>query len=145
MALNIALTFNTSCGEALEFYGKVFNSEPMNVHTYGDIPEADLEQMPEEHRHKIMYSELKIHDQVIMLWDDLLEYDVEPGNRIIMQLSFQDKGEFERIYNALSEDGVVEMEPQATFFNPYYAEVTDPFGVNWMLSLEGEREEEPIE
>lgn len=142
MALNIALTFNTSCAEALEFYSRVFNTIPQEVHTYGDIPEADIEQMNEDQRQKIMYSELTIHDQTIMLWDDLLEYDVEPGNRIIIQLSFTEKEEFQRVYQALSEDGVVEMEPQATFFNPYYAEVTDPFGVNWMLSLKGEYEPE---
>lgn len=42
--------------------------------------------------------------------------------------------EAERLYEALSEGGSVQMEQQATFWATRFAMLTDRFGVSWMIN-----------
>jgi PhnB protein len=41
--------------------------------------------------------------------------------------------EADRVFNALSEGGQVQMPPMKTFFSPKFGMVVDKFGVGWMV------------
>jgi PhnB protein len=41
--------------------------------------------------------------------------------------------EADRVFNALSEGGQVQMPPMKTFFSPKFGMVVDTFGVGWMV------------
>ena len=45
----------------------------------------------------------------------------------------KDKGEAERIFNALADGGKVQMPLAKTFFSPSFGMLADRFGVNWMV------------
>ncbi len=56
-----------------------------------------------------------------------------------VNLGFQDPAEAERIYNALSKGGTVNMELQETFWAKKFGMFTDRFGTPWMINCEKRR------
>jgi len=50
-----------------------------------------------------------------------------------LSLSVKEEVEADRVFNALSEGGQVQMPPMKTFFSPKFGMVTDKFGVGWMV------------
>jgi len=46
--------------------------------------------------------------------------------------------EAHRVFNALATNGQIMMPLTETFWSPLYGQVTDQFGVAWMVMLPGE-------
>jgi len=46
--------------------------------------------------------------------------------------------EADRLFNGLSKDGNVTMPMNVTFWDSYFGMFTDKFGINWMVSFEGQ-------
>ena len=50
-------------------------------------------------------------------------------------LNIEDAAAAERIFNSLSQNGVVQMPLQETFWAIRFGMLTDQFGINWMFSF----------
>ncbi len=61
---------------------------------------------------------------------------VIPGNNMHINLEPESREEAERIFNALSAGGEIEMPLQDTFWGAYYGSFTDKFGINWMVNYQ---------
>jgi len=130
--LGIFLNFNGNCADALKFYSEVFRAEHGMIMRYGDTPGGN--QIP-GYDDKIMYSDIKIGDQNLMLSDAPPQDSYIIGNNICLNYSSNDIENLKRIFAALSEGGTVLMPQQKTFFSEFYGMVTDKFGIYWNIMV----------
>lgn len=135
MATQLApyIFFYGRCEEALEFYKGVFGGsyEMMRV---ADSPMAS--QMPPEAGKLVMHASFTADGVTFMAADgrEIKPVDTAAGN-ISLSLSFDDGPHGERIFNALSAGGTVDMPIDKAFWGGRFGMVTDKFGTEWMMVL----------
>jgi PhnB protein len=125
------LNFAGNCEEALNFYKELFKGEIAYMQRFKDGP-ADMGTSP-DYGEKIMHAQLSIQDQVLYLSDVFEGQPVAQGSRIALNIHFDSKEEQRRVYEALKEEGIVEMELGQMFWGSIYASVVDRFGIPWGL------------
>jgi len=110
MQLNPYLTFNGQCEAAFKFYEKVFGGK-IDAMPYEGSPMAD--QVPPEWRSKIIHARLSVGDEILM-GSDALPDRYQEMKGICVTLGIDDPREAERAFNALSENGTVQVPIQNT-------------------------------
>ena len=134
MKLEMFITFDGNCREALEFYAKVFKTEIGNLMTYGDAPPDPNYPVPEADRERVIYAGLPVGGMVLMFSDIPSGSEFICGNNVCPTIGSDDKDEIARLYNELKEGGEVYMELAPTFFSELFAMVEDKFGIIWQIS-----------
>jgi len=133
MQLNPYLTFNGQCEAAFKFYERCLGGKIEFMLTHGNSPMA--EQTPAGWRNKIMHARLVVGDKVLMGSDAPPErYEGPKG--FSMSLGIDQPAEAERIFNALAENGTVQMPLQETFWALRFGTLVDRFGIPWMVNCE---------
>ena len=61
------------------------------------------------------------------------------GNNFSISINCKTIEETEKLFNGLSEGGVVKMPLNKTFWGSYFGMFNDKFGIQWMISLELEK------
>ena len=133
MQINPYLNFNGQCEAAFKFYEQVFGGKITFKMTWGECPDA--EQMPSETHKLIMHTTLAIGEAVLM-GADSPPNSYEPPKGIYVSLHFKDKAEGERVFQALAENGNVQMAFQQTFWAAGFGMCVDRFGIPWMVNCE---------
>jgi len=133
MKLEMFISFDGNCREAVEFYAKVFNSEVENLMAYADSPPVPNFTISEADKNRIMYAGIPIGDMTVMFMDMPSGSPLAVGNNIQPTISVDNKDEVTRLYNELKEGGEVYMELQKTFFSEWYGMVKDKYGVIWQI------------
>jgi PhnB protein len=126
------LFFDGRCEEAVNFYRKAIGAEIQMLSRFGDAPDPGMSSP--ETANKIMHATLQIGDTILMASDG----DCKGGasfQGFALSLSAADQSEADRLFNALSEGGKVQMPLQKTFWSPGFGMLADRFGVNWMVSV----------
>ncbi len=131
MKLNPHLNFNGNCAEAYRFYEQHLGAKPLFSLTYGASPEAA--KFPAEYADKIMHATIQIGDVVVMGCDTPPGF-YQPPNGFCVSLSMDDPAEAERIFNALAENGQVNMPLQQTFWALRFGMLVDQFSIPWMVN-----------
>lgn len=132
MQLNPYLMFNGQCEAAFKFYAQVLGGKIELMATYGNSPMA--KGTPPELQDKIMHACLSVGDKKLM-GSDSMECPVEPAGYHV-SLSVEDPAEAERIFNALAENGKVQMPIQQTFWSVRFGMVVNSFGIPWIVNCE---------
>jgi PhnB protein len=131
MKLNPHLIFGGQCEAAFQFYERCFGGKIQLMLSYGDSPMAD--QVPAEWRGKIAHATLTVGNDVLMGADVLAEqYEKPKGFSILLHLD--DPAEAERIYQALAENGTVQMPLQKTFWAALFGVLVDSYGTPWEIN-----------
>lgn len=135
------LNFPGSTEAAFNFYKSVFKTEFINgIQRFGDIPEdADHPPIAENVKKMVLHVELPLlGNHILMATDSPQEMGltVIPGNNMHINLEPESREEAERIFNALSVGGEIEMPLQDTFWGAYYGSFKDKFGINWMINYQ---------
>jgi PhnB protein len=125
------LSFAGNCEEALNFYKEIFQGEIVYVQRFKDAPDMGGSS---EYGEKIMHAQLQIQDTMLYLSDTYEGGMISQGSRIALNINFDSAEEQRRIYDALKEGGVIEMELAETFWNAIFASVIDKFGIPWSLN-----------
>ncbi|MCG8413796.1 MAG: VOC family protein [Pseudomonadales bacterium] len=133
-SLEIYLTFNGNCREAIEHYAKVFDGEITIMNTFAEMPADPEHPMPDALKDQIMHCTLQLKPGVILMASDTMEGDVSQGNNFTISVVPDSKEEVETLCAALSEGGEVTMLPADTFWGAYFAMCRDKFGINWMFN-----------
>lgn len=132
------LFFSGRCDEALEFYQQHLSAEIKFLIRFNETPEP----MPEGvlqpgFENKVMHAEFSLGNVRVMASDGCNDAEIFSGFRIALNVLTED--EAHRIFAALaSNGGKVDMPLTKTFWSPLYGQVTDQFGVGWMVMLPGE-------
>ena len=132
--LNTYLNFPGNTEEAFHFYKSVFGGEFNSVVRFKDMPMEGVK-LSKEDENKIMHIGLPIGDQVLMATDALksMGFKVNMGNNSYIMIQVDTKEEADRIFNALSAGGKVEMAMADQPWGDYYGSFWDKFGVGWMV------------
>ena len=133
------LNFPRSTEAAFLFYRSVFKSEFAGpIHRFSDIPpQPGQPPLPDADRNLVMHVELPILAGHVLMGTDAPEsmgFSVTAGNNVYINLEPDTRGETERLFNALSDGGVVEMPLQDMFWGAYFGSLTDRFGIRWMFN-----------
>ena len=132
-SFDLFMNFDGNCREALDFYSKAFNSEPNGLMTYSDAPASSGCIVSEDDKDRIMYCNLPIFGCNVMFCDIPSGSGLIKGNNISPTIGSDDQDEIRRVFNALKDGGVIEMDLQKTFWSDLYGMVTDRFGIIWQV------------
>ncbi|MHA6260945.1 VOC family protein [Sporosarcina sp. CAU 1771] len=135
MAVDIYLTFNGNCREAVEFYAEIFQGEPTHFMTFGENPPNPDYPLPEEAKNLVMHARLDIDGSNVMFSDNFPGSPFTIGNNITMAYHSFNEDKLRDAYEKLKEGGTVEVELQETFWAKLYGQITDKFGVIWQFNL----------
>lgn len=133
------LNFPRSTEAAFMFYKSVFGGEfSTPINRFSDIPPSpDQPPLAEADRNLVIHVELPILGGHVLMGADAPEsmgFTVKPGNNVYINLEPDTRGETDRLFSSLSEEGRVEMPLQEMFWGGYFGSLVDRFGVLWMLN-----------
>ena len=134
--LNIYLNFAGNTEEAFNFYKSVFGGELTPVVRFKDMPMEGVK-ISKEDENKVMHAGMSIgEDQMLMATDTLesLGQKLVVGNNVHISIHPESKAEADRIFNALSAGGTVEMPIADQPWGDYYGSFKDKFGIQWMVN-----------
>ena len=124
------LTFNGEAAEAMKFYHSILNGE-LTMQTFA---EAKMARTPSENDH-IVHAVLKNEGLTLMASDAMPSRQAKFGDNVHMSISGQDGEMLTKIFNGLAEGGKVDMPLAKQFWGDTYGQLTDKFGVHWMVNI----------
>ena len=133
MQVNPYLMFNGNCAEALKFYEQALGAKIEFSMPFEGSPACDT--VPAEWGQKILHATISIGDTKVMASDAPPGHYQAPQG-ISVSLSLQDTAKGEEVFNALSENGQVQMPYQPTFWAAGFGMCVDRFGIPWMVNVE---------
>lgn len=132
------LFFSGRCEEALNFYQQHLGASINFMMRFNENPDPMPEGMLQDgFENKIMHAEFNLANMVIYASDGCNDAENFSGFRLA--LIIQKKEDAERIFSALATGGKIDMPLMKTFWSPLYGQVTDQFGVGWMVMLPEEK------
>jgi PhnB protein len=137
-AANPYLNFKGNTKEAFDFYKSVFGGEFLGVLRFRDFGENGM-QVPESDLDKIAHVALPLGNNILM-GTDVLESQGQTlniGNNVYFNIEAESDDEAERLFDALSDGGRVEMALEKTEWAEKYGVCADRFGVQWMVNYTG--------
>ena len=130
------LFFGGRCEEALEFYKAKLRAKVSMIMRFNESPDPTPPGMLQEgFESKVMHSSFQVGSAMLMASDGCDDKSRFDGFRLT--LSVPTETEADRVFNALAEEGKVEMPLDKTFWSPCFGMVTDKFGVAWMVMVPG--------
>lgn len=140
MVLEPYVFYYGRCEEALEFYKSVFGGS-YDISRNSDIPsEVPMPEMPSDWKNKVMHSTFKAPGFQFMASDGrppAKAIDPDQGN-ISLSIGLDSAADGERIVKALAAGGgKVDMPFEDAFWGGKFGQVTDKFGVEWMIVAGG--------
>jgi PhnB protein len=136
MKVNPYLNFPGNAMEALEFYRSVFGGEFSGVYRFKDFPMEGFE-IPKGVEDQMMHISLPIGEDTVLMASDAPEemgQHVVQGNNVHVSVHPDSREEADRLFNALSEGGEVEMPIGDQAWGDYYGSLKDRFGIHWMVN-----------
>jgi PhnB protein len=137
---NFYLNFAGNTEQAFNFYKSVFGGEFASVVRFKDMPMEGVS-IPKEAANKIMHIGLPLGKDQMLMGTDVLEslgHKLIPGNNIHISVHPDSKEEADRLFNALSKGGKVQMPMANQPWGDYYGDFQDKFGVHWMINYHKE-------
>lgn len=138
-SVNPYLNFPGNSEEAFNYYKTVFGGEIMMIVRFRDFGDNGMG-VAEEDLDKIAHIALPLGpDHVLMATDCVgsMGKNFNAGNNYYITIEADTGDEAERLFNALSDGGNVEMSLQRTEWAEKYGVCADRFGVQWMVSYTG--------
>jgi PhnB protein len=137
MKLNPYLNFDGKTEEAFHLYQSVFGGE-LFIQKMNAAP--GTENFTEEEKNLVMHASLPIGDGQFLMASDCVTscgQVFKQGNSNYISIAPDSREEADRIFNALSDGGNVEMPMQDMFWGDYFGTFQDKYGVCWMINYSG--------
>jgi PhnB protein len=141
---NLYLNFPGTTEAAFSFYRSVFGTEyAAPVARMRDVPLAPGQPpIADEDKDLVMHVALPILGGLVLMGTDAVESmgrKLTIGNNFSITLEPDTRAEADRLFEALSAGGQVEMPMQDMFWGAYWGSLTDRFGVQWMVNCTEKR------
>jgi PhnB protein len=124
------LAFAGNCRDAFTSYQTIFGGELMLM-TMSDVPMD--EPVPGDQADLIVHAALTSSDQVLMGADDPTGNFDGQSRGMCANVTVGNVAEANRVFDALTEGGQVQMPLGETFFSPGFGMCIDRFGTPWMV------------
>lgn len=135
MKLNPYLNFDGNAEEAFRFYHSVFGGE-FFIQRMDEAP--GTEHLPDDEKKRAMHVSVSIGDGQYLMASDCLPsagHVLNVGNNNYISITPDSREEADRLFNALSAGGTVEMPMEDMFWGDYFGSFVDKFGVCWMINF----------
>ena len=132
--LRVELAFNGNCAEAIALYEKAFGIKAEHILRYKDVPAEEA--YPEGTQDYVMHTWLKLgNDEIgtIGMHDRMPDNKCNYGDGVAVHVSLESANAIQSAFDVLKDGGKISTAPDAVFFSECYCEVTDKFGVSWIL------------
>jgi PhnB protein len=130
MFIQSYLNFDGRCDEALDFYRNAVDAKVEMLMRFGEAPPSPM--MPPNSKDKVMHVAFRIGDTILLATDS--ECKGKPTFQgISLTLTAANELEAEKVFAGLSKGGTVRMPLSKTFFAKSFGQLTDKFGVAWMV------------
>ena len=129
------ITLEGRAKEAIQFYEETLGAEIISIFTYGemlDMPNTFTEEL----KSLVAHAKLKVGETKLMLSDAPGNSTIENGKRVTICITTNEVEKSKRIYEALRQDGQVNMPFKEEPFSPGFGDVTDKFGVTFQIYTE---------
>ena len=133
------LNFAGNTEQAFQFYKSVFGGEfngPINRLREAP-PQPGQPPIPESELDLVMHVELPILGGFVLMGSDVppsMGFNLVQGNNVLINLEPDTRAEADRLFNALSRGGKVNMPLADMFWGSYFGMLTDQFGIRWMVN-----------
>lgn len=119
---------NGDAEEAMKFYISLFDdAEITRIERYGpDNPGPEG---------KVLHAAFTLAGRPFIAFDSPAPHEFTFTPAISLFVTCETEAEFDRLYEALSEDGQVMMPPENYGFSSRFAFVNDRFGVAWQINM----------
>ena len=132
--LNPYISFRGTAREAMEFYQSVFGGE-LDLSTFAEF---SMPGIADDEANLIMHGQLEAPGGlVLMAADTPRSMELAEGSNITISLSGDDDAELRGYWEKLAEGGTVTMPLEAAPWGDAFGQLTDKFGVAWMVNIAG--------
>lgn len=134
------LNFESETEAAFMFYKAIFGTDftSGSFMRFGDVPSQEgMPEMPDEVKKLIMHVELPITGGYTLMGSDApqsMGFNLKKGNNIYIMLQPDTRDETNKLFDLLSDGGIIESPLQEMFWGDYYGSLADKFGVQWMFN-----------
>ena len=133
MTVQPYLFFEGRCEEAVEFYRRAIGAEVVMLMRNKESP--DQSQVAPGTENKVLHAAFKVGDSMVLASDGYSNGKPE-FKGFSLSIEAPDPAAARRMFDALSQDGSVQLPLQQTFFSPSFGMLTDRFGVGWMIMVQ---------
>jgi PhnB protein len=132
--LNPYISFRGTAREAMEFYQSVFGGE-LDLSTFADFSMPGIE---EDEANLIMHGQLNAPGGMTLMGaDSPRSMGLTEGSQITISLSGDDQAELQGYWDKLADGGNVTMPLEVAPWGDAFGQLTDKFGVDWMVNIAG--------
>lgn len=121
--------------EAILFYEQAIGAEILSIITYGEMP-AMPGTFTDDMKNLVAHAKLKVGDTELMFSDTPSGTPIDDGKRVTICITTNEVEHSKRIYEALRQDGQVNLPFREEPFSPGFGDVTDKFGVTFQIYTE---------
>ena len=140
MTINPYLTFDGNCEQAFNFYKSVFGGKFGYLGRFKEMPPMEGMTVAESEAEKIMHVSLPISKETILFGSDSSDafgHANVTGNNFSISISVPSPAKADKLFEGLSSGGTITMPMNKTFWGSYFGMLTDKFGIQWMISFDG--------
>ncbi len=137
-SINPYITFNGNAEEAFNFYKSVFGGEFSKIVRFKDLPTEISQHFSDDESEKLMHIALPIGAHNVLIANDAPKFlgtVNENENRSKISVSAESKSEADRIFNALSDDGQIEVPMNDSPWGSYFGMFRDKYGIEWIIEF----------
>lgn len=132
--LNPYISFRGTAREAMEYYAALFGGE-LTLSTFRDF---GMPGVADEELDLIMHGNLAAPGGMTLMGADApASMQVPAESYITISLSGDDDAELRRVWAGLADGGNVTMPLEVAPWGDAFGELTDRFGVKWMMNIAG--------
>lgn len=129
------LNMEGNAREAIRFYEQGLGAEVLSIITYGDMPGMP-NTFTDELKNLVAHAKLRVGETELMLSDAPSGTSIPKGKQVTICISTNDLEQSKRFFEALRQDGQVNMPFEEQSFSPGFGDVTDKFGVTFQIYTE---------
>jgi len=126
------LFFHGRCEEALNFYRQAVGAEIVSMIRFKEAPDQNM--VPPGAGEKVMHASFRIGSSELLASDGMEESAVKP-TAFALAIGVDSVDEGRRLCEALAQGGSVEMAFGPTFWTQGFGQLTDRFGMQWMVNV----------
>jgi len=135
LTLTPYITLEGRTKEAIAFYEQAIGAEVLSMVTYGEMPDMP-NTFTEDLMRLVAHARVKVGGAELMFSDAPTGMPLGDGKRVSICITTNDVEHSRRIYEALRQDGQVNMPFKEESFSPGFGDVTDKFGVTFQIYTE---------
>lgn len=124
------LHFAGNCEAALNAYRQVFNGEIEQLNRYDSAPMP----VPEDHKQQVLHAQFRFGNNRFMACDVFPGQEPGEGNNVTLSIGLTDEAAAKKVFGQLAEGGQVTMPLEKQFWGALFGQLTDRFGVRWMVN-----------